>query len=142
MLNLIPDGYTETGYIAEEPRVHGELRFTYRPMLAEERDGIDKACRNLTVAQQHANYRKVLVAKLKSWDMTDQKGNAAEITDANIRIMRPVLFDRLYNVVAGYRASDVEKSGSDEGGNIDHLLEAASLGAPFGLVTELADEKN
>ena len=35
--NMIPDdGYTEPGFITARPGLHGELRFTFRPILIQD----------------------------------------------------------------------------------------------------------
>ncbi len=45
--NYFHDGYTQSGFIAAVPRMHGELRFTYRPALVEERSQLSEAARQL-----------------------------------------------------------------------------------------------
>lgn len=142
MLNIIPDGYTENGFIAEAPGLHGELRFAYRPMLSEERDTIDRAAQASPVSQVHAMYRKALAMRLQSWSEVDDKGVPSPINDATLKRLRPTLFDKLYNTVAGYRASDADPAKSKPASQVDGELEAALAGRPVGEVREEGDLKN
>lgn len=142
MLNIIPDGYTEEGYIAEDVRLHGELRFSYRPMLAEDRDAIEKVARAGSAVQAHALYRKAVASRVTNWSEQDAHGVPVPINDANLKRMRPLLFDRLYNVVSGFRASDADPTRELTPEEIDHELEAAITGQPVGDVRAEANAKN
>ena len=101
---FIDDGYTESGYIAEIPRLHPSLSFEYRPMLATERNrAADEA------EKPNADPTKVMVEwlakKLVTWSL-DRKPDAAALSR-----LRPKLLTRLYAVVAGNDASDALPDG-------------------------------
>lgn len=142
MLNIIPDGYTEEGYVAEVPRLHGALRFRFRPMLPEERDAIDYAIKDKSPGQSHAMYRKALATRIQSWSEKDKDGNDVTVAESAIRNLRPALYDKLYNIVAGYRASDVDPNHEKATDEVDHELEAAITGQPVGDVRTEANAKN
>lgn len=98
---VVEDGYTEDGFIAAEEGIHGPLEFTYRPLLTARRDNIARlegdAFPNAAA--------KELAKQLKKWSAA-VGGKPLPLTEANIRSAKPRLFDKLWLIVAGYRASD------------------------------------
>lgn len=105
--DFIPDGYTENIYIAASPGgFYGEHRLTIRPATVQERaplmendkDGLRKEYNDAGAA--------LLAKKVVKWDVTDPDGNAVPVTAQNALKLRPFLFERLVNVVAGWVPPD------------------------------------
>ncbi len=140
---IIEDGYTEAGYIKKAEGLYPELRFRYRPMLHAERDAIASQIGTKPAEQ----FTAILVAAAKhrivSWDAMHM-GAPLEITDENIRRLRPSLFDRLYNIISGQQASDPDPLASEDARELeaDAALQAAITGQTIGAVREVDAEKN
>lgn len=113
--SFIDDGYTEEGYIAGVAGIHGPLSFTYRPMLPETRDRLLRS-QQRDIAAGHKEARTELAKHVQDWDLKDRKGNAVPKTAANIGQLRPLIQDKLFSIVAGQIASDVnpDKETADE----------------------------
>ena len=144
LTHIIPDGYDEPGYIAEQAGLHSAVRFVYRPMLAEERDTLARA----SAGKQPAEYYKVMAAamasRIVSWDVVGVKDEALPVAASSIRTLRPRLFDRLYAIICGDSPSDVDPKASaqvrDE--EAEAALQAAIEGRPVSDVKQGADAKN
>lgn len=114
--NYIPDGCTDEGYIKEDRGLHGALEFSYRPMLPEEQSGIANIIAKQDGKRAVRTQSEAIARKLISWGLTHE-GKEIPITADAIRRLRPMLFSRLYLVVAGLRPSDArpgEGEDSDE----------------------------
>lgn len=144
--SLIYDGYTQPGYIAEAKGLHGSVRFRFRPMISEQTD---------TFARDEFKRRPPLEAaviiaaatkeQIVEWDVFGKDGRTAAVSVANIRALPSPIFNRLFNIIAGYSPSDVEHGlDVDEGGDdyAKRLLESAAAGKPVGQVQREADAKN
>jgi hypothetical protein len=123
--DYIDDGYEEDGYLAEEKGLHRELSFRFRPLLPEQRDGIDqvtiregavKGCRAIAAA---------LAKQIKGWSLKDGKGGDVAINPGNVARIRPRLFDKLWAVVSGRLPSDPkpDATADDCGDYVTTLLE-------------------
>lgn len=144
MLNIINDGYTEAGYIRAEEGLHGALSFRYRPMLAEQRDAVDEELIRKKAREGSQLLAAALHKHLVDWDLANAAGTTAPISLENIRRLRPALFDKLYHIVSGRKASDADPSATarDEADYVSRLLESAGSGELAGDVREQADAKN
>lgn len=98
---FIDDGYTQDGYIAEVAGIHGPLEFTFRPMLVETRDKLDRGFLQGS-ADSHKAAREEIARRLVKWSL-DKEHSAA-----NIGRLRPPVFDKLYAIVSGRIASDLK----------------------------------
>jgi len=105
MTGYIPDGYTESGYIAGVPRLFLAVRFEFRPMLVEEKQQAAKDGEGGNVRKTMAEW---LARKITRWDLQDADGQTLPIDAKTILRLRPKLFDRLFDVVAGNEASDLD----------------------------------
>lgn len=145
MMDFIPDGYTESAYIKSEDRVHGEFRFTYRPMLVEERTILySKAMEHLSDEAQLKKRAAAVVARIQSWSLLDAKGQAAPIkVETYLRLKAP-LFWRVLNIVVGADAGDLdpEAEAADTLALIDQRIQAAVEGRGVAELRETADAKN
>ena len=75
--------------------------FTYRPLLTARRDAVARL-----EGDAFANgAAKELAKQLKTWSAS-VGGKPLPLTEANVRAAKPRLFNKLWLIVAGYRASD------------------------------------
>ncbi len=142
--HLIDDGYTRQGYLAEVERLHDNLAFTFRPMLAEEVDAVAEAAESKTAAEKSRIMRGVIAKQLQSWDVISGKGMTAEINIENVRRLPWRVVNQLYNMVAGLIPVDErpEKIAGDEPDIVADILESAETGIPYGITTEERERKN
>lgn len=121
MSDLIEDGYTEEGYIAAEDGIHGPLEFTFRPLLPATRDKLYGFINRDQYEQFHDAAAKTIIrdGNLVEWSLADSKGNPAGRTEQNLKRIKPKLFDKLYAIMAGTRASDRKPDGSGGGKKVD-----------------------
>lgn len=108
--DFIDDGYTEEFYIAAVPGLHGALAGQRRPMLPRE---VSRAVHQCQQHEEHPEQVDLLCAavmadKLVSWDFRDRRGNDVAISPANILRMRASLMNKLWGLVLGTRASDLD----------------------------------
>lgn len=122
MSDFIDDGFSEDGYIAAAEGFHGPLKFKYRPAMAQlvdkatamsGRDEWDKFWD--VVPKALARDPKLLI----EWDELDSKGQPVQITETNIKRIREVKIHKLWNIVAGLRASDPLPDGTKVGRTVD-----------------------
>ena len=92
------DGWTMPGYLAELPRVHSELRFTYRPTLVTERSKIIASMRGKESHVQDAELGKSLACYIKSWSI-EVDGKPQPITAEFISRLKYQVWDRLIAIV-------------------------------------------
>ena len=113
MSDYIDDGYTEHGHIAAEERIHGLLDFEYRPALPAVRDRV--TAHLLRDPPNYDAYREAVGRALgrdpkllQSWSLVNATGQPVEISEANLKRVKPMLLDKLWAIVSGSRASDLE----------------------------------
>lgn len=103
MLGLIEDGYTEDGYIAEEPRLHPALRFRYRPMLSAERAQamreMERAVKSPNAKQSEIVSARLMASRIEEWDLQNSQGETVPITEEILLKVKPHLSNRLYAIV-------------------------------------------
>jgi len=136
---LIPDdGYTEMAYIEAKLGMHGEFRFEYRPLLVEQRSLALRTMNELKDEEQDVVVAKKLASQLTSWSI--DKPVAYE----TVRRLHPAIFYRVWGIVLGTSASDLDPKWLDEKKKRDTelLVESAAVAAPVGVVREAHDEKN
>lgn len=138
------DGYTEPGYIAEVPGIHGAVRFKFRPMLSEKRSRVMDGLKEKKAAEQDAIVAKTLAEYVVEWDLTDAKGKPVGRTPDTFRRIKPKLFYRLWDIVLGFDATDLDPAWTDDtlADHVDDLMETTDSPAPIGTVREARDSKN
>lgn len=103
---FIDDDYNETGRIAAVEGLHPEVRFSYRPMTAQEWMRCLSECEGKTLIESREVQAKWLTKKLISWDIRDRSGNPVPATvEKSLKLHAPV-FHRLFNIVAGQEKTD------------------------------------
>lgn len=145
-LDVIPDdGYTEPAYIKAMNGVHGEIRFTYRPMLIQEQSKATAEAAEAGRAKPE-RYDRVcaerLAKHLLSWSIRGADGRPLAIEVNTLLRIKPMVFLRLWAIVLGTQASDIDPEWSEE-----QEAETAADGddagpAPLGRERTEADEKN
>ena len=145
--DYINDGYTEEGFIAavNTPlRLHGELRFTYRPFTVEDRSQLTYGLRNVAPHLHNRKYAIEAAKKLVAWSLRDASDKPVEIKPETVYLIHPALFDRLIDILLGYKGSDIDplwaESKKDEA--VEDQFASALTGTAIGQLTEEANEKN
>lgn len=131
---FINDGYNRLGYIDEQPRLHPAVRFTYRPMLATERDILLGSAGRSSTGELAKQIDQAMAKRIISWDIEDN-GRPVEITAANVSKIEPNLRDRLFWIISGSpvagnrHISDIDPEWQKEkGSQIDDEVERAING--------------
>jgi len=138
------DGYTQSAYIAAVPRLHGALRFTYRPALVEERSQLHDAAGRLNSHLLDCHVGQFLAQKIVDWDLVDaHRQPVAPSAEAVLRI-QPELFVKLIPIILGTTASDIDPAWPPETRDrlLDEQAEAAAAGRTIGEIREENNEKN
>lgn len=103
---FIDDGYTEDGYIVEEPGLYPAVRFRFRPMLATEYG----AMLVTLVTNQFPKIRKDMAEavsqRVKEWDVVDRHNQPVLISTANLLKIKDPLLAKLFRIVSCQEASD------------------------------------
>ena len=100
--NWIPDGYTESVYFEGVDNLHGDLRFTYRPILITTLARINREMNDAGDDDTKKQYiaAKWMGQRLVSWDMKKPNGESVDFRDQEQMVhVRTVLFNRLWNCI-------------------------------------------
>ena len=109
--NLIPDdGYTEPGFVAARPGLHGELQFTFRPLLIQDQAKWVKGADSMQAAVWNQQCARLMAERIKSWSLCTKDGSCVPINAASILRLKPALFSRLYGILLGTEPSDIDPS--------------------------------
>ena len=145
LLGFIHDGYTRQGYIAERPRLHPALRFSYRPMLTENRYVILHQLDQID-ADRKARARleaETVMAYLVSWNLFGRQDEAIDVTVPNLLRVEPNLFLKLRNIVLGIEVGDEDPEWPEDQKSERHKASlAAALAGQGPEDREADDEKN
>lgn len=131
MQGYIHDGYTVDGYIAEVKRLHPHLRFTFRPMLIQERAVIIREIQKMdNPVKEETTAAQAISKRVTVWDLKDGGGKVVELTTSKILRAHPALFSRLFQIVLGTVESDEdpEIAEADRNEQADRDLKAALAG--------------
>lgn len=137
--NTIPsDGYTEPGYVAERPGLHGELRFVFRPMLVEDQSKIMRALEKASNDGWAVKAARVVADRVREWSLTEP------IKAEQVLRLKPALFSRLYGIVLGTDASDIDPQWPTEqkAEAVEDDIDALLAGKTAGAAREERNEKN
>jgi hypothetical protein len=105
---FIPDGFTRRGYIKEEPRLYGALRFEYRPTRRLTREEHWRALEKVQSdpAKGERLACEFVVSRLAGWELKDATGSAVPLTADAMAHVEPILFERLYMIMLGKAVPD------------------------------------
>lgn len=144
LLAFIPDGYTETGILREVPGLHPRIKFRFRPLLIEQRVEYFAVAEKLQGMQLRRLVALHLSRQLVDWDLKDPQGNVIPLTPEAILRLKPRVFDRLFEIIAGEAAPDElpEQTPAEVEAVTRYLLEAAATGKSPQQVREEHERKN
>lgn len=148
--NYIPanDGYTLQGFVDAEPGMAEAVRFSYRPISAEKQASYNALLTSLKdTTNNPAVFRKraeILKERLVSWDAKDNGGQLLPLTVASIRSLSPELFWRVFGIVYGTMATDIDPNWADDQQDEECKLatEADASNTEVGKAREASDSKN
>lgn len=141
VLGYIHDGYTMSGFIAAVPRLYPALRFSYRPVLSQNRAVIFRQIASANDPRREESLAaQAIKSQLVGWDLKDQKDEPVAIEVSNILRMQPRLMNRLFRIVMGDEPGDEDPALADE--QRDGAAESELSAALAGATPEEADTKN
>ena len=145
MLNYTPeDGYTEPGFIRAEEGLHGDLRFLFRPLLVERQAAIVTSLETMKSGPKVRKIARVLAEQITDWSLIDGQRDPVPVTEATASRLKFSLFYRLWGIVLGTEATDIdpqwEQERTDE--ELAFQSQAAESETPVGQVKEGAHRKN
>jgi hypothetical protein len=143
-LNYLTDFCTRPGYVAAAQQLHGPLRFTFRPALTSERSRLAEVAGEMQPEAFDAHAATFLAGKLVRWDLQGDQGQPIAVSDEALLRLQPELFVKLYSVVLGASASDIDPDWHDDEREEHHaeVQRAEQTGRSIGEVREEGDEKN
>lgn len=101
------DGYTFDGYLEGVEHQVPEMRFTYRPLVSEERSEFIDALKGKKGRDQDREIAKKLAERIKTWDLKDGNGAPLPINRETLRRLLFPTFNRLSGIVIyGSQISD------------------------------------
>ncbi len=106
----IHDGYTMRGYVRGESRLHPSVRFTYRPLLTQDRAVV---VRQISLARDPRQEERIaaqaIYGQLLDWDVVkvvDSSAQSVPLEVDELLRLQPRLFNRLLRIVLGDEACD------------------------------------
>lgn len=147
MQNFINDGYTESAYLRPIDRLHGEVRFQFRPMLVEERALVFEKSGQVKQDDYERRSASLIVKKLVSWSLTvpdNGEDKPLPITAINFLRLKPAIYTRITAIVLGLDTSDADPllEQSHKMQQTDDVYESALNATSVGVTREARDEKN
>ena len=139
MLNYTPeDGYTEPGYIRAEEGLHGELRFSFRPILVEQQAPLVVSLETMKPVEKVRRIAQVIAEQVNQWSLTDAQGDPVPVTEKTTRRLKFSVFYRLWGIVLGTEPTDIDPEWSQEHTDEERCLQsrAAESETPVGQVKE------
>lgn len=111
-VNCIEAGLEQPGYIAEVIGLHGACSFTFDPMAPEQFEQFEELKEREVAKNGAANGRimvgQLLSKRIKKWDIVDKDGKPVAITEASCRKIRTAMQSKMYQIIAGIRATDID----------------------------------
>lgn len=141
---FIADGYTQPGYIKPLENCWPPVKFKFRPMLYPERKVILHDP-DLPPDEQSALAAEAMSVRLVCWNVENPlTGKLVEINQQNVLRLQPDLFQIMFFIIAGQRASDTDPDWTDDQKetNTKERLAQAVAGMQPGPAREEADSKN
>jgi hypothetical protein len=133
-VGVIEDGLEQEAYIAEEMGLHPECRFSYRPMSPEEFESFDDKVSKESPGRSRAMVGKLLSDKIRKWSLVNSKGLPVAITEYSCRSLRAILQMKIYQIVTGVRATDIDPmhGAAEDKQDFKPLEELAGAGEKLG----------
>lgn len=139
----IPDGYTSEAFIKGVEGMYDDTRISYRRMLHEERYVINGDIAKKGPKEASRLIVSVLCKFIRQWDARSRADQELiPLTFERVRKVEPKLIERLYSIVSGWEAGDVDPNKEATKTDADEDLEAILSGTPGAIAREGNDEKN
>jgi len=106
--SFIHDGYCEEAYIAAVENLHGELRFTFRPVMVEEGSEFFDSLTRYKGREQERQYAKVMKAHILKWSQVDQLGRPAPLDAKSFLRLKRRLFQKIAGILLGTEPYDTD----------------------------------
>ncbi len=134
----LTDGYTRAGYVAERKHLHPAVRFTYRPMLRQNRSVVFKRIRDDSNPRAlDVVYARTIAGQIVAWDLALPDGAPVPLAAEHILRLEPNLFEKLFNIVTGICVTDEDPRWTQsERSDFDAQLDATLAGTD--LLEEMA----
>src|SRR5581483_448182 len=139
VLGVIPDdGYSEPFVILGVPRLYPRDEGRFRPMVLEQLIDYWRVSEKLNELQIRKLVATYLAAQIEEWDLKDAKGEVWPLTQASMMRVKHKLFGRLFRMVSGDEAPDLEpgKPAEIRDEDLEAAIEAAKTGRPLHEVRE------
>ena len=105
---FISDACTLDGYLAASPGLYPALRLRFRPATLSERAGMTDRQHEHSAGEFARGAAALMAQKIVSWEVLDAASPAPQISAESVLSLHAGLFRRLYLVVLGYEASDID----------------------------------
>jgi hypothetical protein len=144
--NYIPDdGYTEPGYIAAIPGLHGPLQFKFRPTLVADQPRWARGSEsNVSDAVWDQQCAGLMAERIVSWSLVSPKGEPVPICASSLLRLKPKIFTKLFGILLGVNPSDIDPKWDNQ--QVEEVLRdvssAATDGTTPGMAREARNEKN
>ena len=143
--NCIPrDGYIEPGYLDAIPGLHGEFRFSFRPLTEMEQGVFVDGTKDMPTKTRSVKMYDLIASRIASWEHRDDTGEPVAICSKSVSQLKPAIVGALYGIVLGTRPSDIDPLWEQEvqQETADAALTALLEGRTVGDVAAERDEKN
>lgn len=140
----IEDGYTQKGYIAAVPGLFDALRFEFRPLVATDQSAHAKEEKKFSGPAWARFAADFMAKRIVSWDAKKQDESPVPLRGPEVAKIQPALFGRLYGILNGTDASDLDPdwSQAEKEETADYQFEAAAEGTTPGAAAAYDREKN
>ena len=122
----IEDGCNFKGYIESVPRLHGSMRFTYRPLGQLERVATQKKMEIVTPSQGEKIAAETVRRRMIDWDVT-HNDQPVRFETAEILRLQPMLYQKLYLIIFGQLPSDLDPMESESDCNESAELQVQQI---------------
>jgi len=140
----LEDGYTQEGYIAAVPGLFEALRFEFRPIVVAEQSAHYKEEKKFSGPAWARFAADFIARRLLSWSAARQDGAPVPLRGPDVAKIHPALFSRLYSILNGTDASDLdpEWSEAEKEESADYQFEAVRDETTPGAAAAQDREKN
>lgn len=142
MGSVIYDGLTQKAFIAEVPRLHGELRFKFRPPTTETINRFIDGLKKQSLVALCKAETEAMAAKVVEWSLLDMDGQPLPIKNATVAHLQPSLFNRLKDIVLYGREGGDADPAEEIKELQDDTADAAEQGLNIAQLREDRDAKN
>lgn len=146
--NVFRDGQTLGAFVAPVEGLHAGLRFSRRPMLAEDVEETEAQIAKATPRQAAQIVILTTVNQLVDWSEVRDDGTAQPINAKTVGALPYQLLNRTYRIIAGLSPSDRDPDAAGAVGTTEadallrRLKDATENGTTLGIEEQKAREGN